>query len=73
MPLEPFRPTAFQSALLLLRLCQAWDQEKQKTKLWIREKKKGRYRYPLSGKPELHAETHLLPASPTRGISDRDV
>jgi hypothetical protein len=65
MPLEPFRPTAFQSALLLLRLCQAWDQEKEKTKPRDREKKKeGTTRFRVSDltlkriccRPRLHPE-----------------
>ncbi len=65
MPLKPFRPTAFQSALLLLRLCQAWDQEKEKTKPRDREKKKdGTTRFRVSDltlkriccRPRLHPE-----------------
>jgi hypothetical protein len=65
MSLEPFRPTAFQSALLLLRLCQAWDQEKEKTKARDREKKKdGTTRFRVSEltlkriccRPRLHPE-----------------
>jgi hypothetical protein len=43
MPIEPFRPTAFQSALLLLRLHELRDEEKKnKTKTKDTEEKKAK-------------------------------
>ena len=65
MPIEPFRPTAFQSALLLLRLRAARDEEKEKTKTKDKEEKeKGTTRFRVSeltlkricGRPRLHPE-----------------
>jgi len=59
MDREPFRPTAFQAALLLLRLRESRDQEKEKTK-----EEKGMTRFRVSeltlkricGRPRLHPE-----------------
>jgi hypothetical protein len=66
MSLEPFRPTAFQSALLLLRLHESRDEEKKnKTKTKDTEEKKvqmTRFRVSeltlkrICGRPRLHAE-----------------
>jgi hypothetical protein len=64
MPIEPFRPTAFQSALLLLRLRESRDDEKKKTKTKDKEEEKGMTRFRVSeltlkricGRPRLHAE-----------------
>ena len=63
MPIEPFRPTAFQSALLLLRLRESRDQEKGKTKTKDKEEKgMTRFRVSeltlkrISGRPRLHPE-----------------
>jgi hypothetical protein len=66
MPVEPFRPTAFQSALLLLRLHQSRDeQKKNKTKAKDTEEKKvevTRFRVSeltlkrICCRPRLHAE-----------------
>ena len=61
MPIEPFRPTAFQAALLLLRLREARDQEKEKPK---DKADKGMTRFRVSeltlkricGRPRLHPE-----------------
>jgi hypothetical protein len=65
MPIEPFRPTAFQSALLLLRLHELRDEEKKnKTKTKVTEEKKAqvtRFRVSeltlkrICGRPRLHA------------------
>ena len=63
MPIEPFRPTAFQSALLLLRLRESRDEEKEKTKKKDKDEK-GMTRFRVSeltlkricGRPRLHAE-----------------
>jgi hypothetical protein len=66
MPIEPFRPTAFQSALLLLRLRESRDDEKKRktrTKSKTKEEK-GMTRFRVSeltlkricGRPRLHAE-----------------
>jgi hypothetical protein len=63
MDREPFRPTAFQAALLLLRLREARDQEKEKTKVKDKEEK-GMTRFRVSeltlkricGRPRLHPE-----------------
>ena len=63
MPLEPFRPTAFQSALLLLRLRESRDEEKKKNKTKDKEEK-GMTRFRVSeltlkricGRPRLHPE-----------------
>ena len=63
MPVEPFRPTAFQAALLLLRLCESRDQEKAKTKAKDKDEK-GTTRFRVSeltlkricGRPRLHQE-----------------
>jgi hypothetical protein len=67
MPIEPFRPTAFQSALLLLRLRESRDDEEKKTKKTKtkdKEEEKGMTRFRVSeltlkricGRPRLHAE-----------------
>ena len=67
MSIEPFRPTAFQSALLLLRLHELRDEEKKnKTKTKETEEKKvqgmTRFRVSeltlkrISGRPRLHPE-----------------
>ena len=67
MLIEPFRPTAFQSALLLLRLHELRDEEKKnKTKTKDTEEKKvqgmTRFRVSeltlkrISGRPRLHPE-----------------
>ena len=71
MPIEPFRPTAFQSALLLLRLHQSRDEEKAKDKAKTKPKtkpkdkeEKGVTRFRVSeltlkricGRPRLHPE-----------------
>ncbi len=68
MSIEPFRPTAFQSALLLLRLHELRDQEKKnKTKMKDMEEKKAaqgmtRFRVSeltlkrISRRPRLHPE-----------------
>ena len=61
MPTEPFRPTAFQAALLLLRLRESRDQEKEKVK---DKEEKGMTRFRVSettvkricGRPRLHPE-----------------
>jgi hypothetical protein len=61
MNTEPFRPTAFQAALLLLRLREARDEEKEKTK---DKEEKGMTRFRVSeltlkricGRPRLHPE-----------------
>ena len=63
MPVEPFRPTAFQAALLLLRLRELRDEEKNKTKTKDK-KEKGMTRFRVSeltlkricGRPRLHPE-----------------
>lgn len=63
MPIEPFRPTAFQSALLLLRLRESRDEEKRGVKTKAQEEK-GMTRFRVSeltlkricGRPRLHAE-----------------
>jgi len=59
MPLEPFRPTAFQSALLLLRLRELREEQKETSK-----EEKGMTRFRVSeltlkricGRPRLHSE-----------------
>jgi hypothetical protein len=63
MPLEPFRPTAFQAALLLLRLRESRDDEKNKTKSKEKEERiTTRFRVSeltlkrICGRPRLHAE-----------------
>jgi hypothetical protein len=67
MPIEPFRPTAFQSALLLLCLRQSRDEEKAKEKAKTKPKdkeEKGITRFRVSeltlkricGRPRLHPE-----------------
>jgi hypothetical protein len=66
MSTEPFRPTAFQSALLLLRLHELRDEEKKnRTKTKDTEEKKAqvtRFRVSeltlkrICGRPRLHAE-----------------
>jgi hypothetical protein len=63
MSMEPFRPTAFESALLLLRLRESRDEEKEKTKKKDKEEK-GMTRFRVSeltlkricGRPRLHPE-----------------
>ncbi len=66
MPTEPFRPSAFEAALLLLRLRESRDQEKEKTKDKNRAEKepKRTTRFRVSeltlkricGRPRLHPE-----------------
>jgi hypothetical protein len=63
MPLEPFRPTAFQAALLLLRLRESRDDEKNRTKSKDKEERiTTRFRVSeltlkrICGRPRLHAE-----------------
>jgi hypothetical protein len=61
MTTEPFRPTAFQAALLLLRLRESRDKGKEKTK---DKEEKGMTRFRVSeltlkricGRPRLHPE-----------------
>src|ERR1019366_358009 len=61
MPTEPFRSSAFQAALLLLRLRESRDQEKKKTK---DKEERGMTRFRVSeltlkrlcGRPRLHPE-----------------
>ena len=63
MPTEPFRSSAFQAALLLLRLRESRDQEKKKTKAKDKEER-GMTRFRVSeltlkrlcGRPRLHPE-----------------
>ena len=64
MPREPFRPTAFQSALLLLRLRESRDEEKKKTKPKDKKEEQTMTRFRVSEltlkritcRPRLHPE-----------------
>jgi hypothetical protein len=64
MPLEPFRPTAFQASLLLLRLREARDDEKKEKNKQRDTEERGTTRFRVSeltlkricGRPRLHPE-----------------